>query len=324
MKIPWLSILAALTLTAFDEPAPIREWSVPYPESRPRDPYVAPDGSIFFVGQRSHYVARLDPTTGGMTKYDLNPGAGPHNVIIDSRGMAWYAGNTDAHIGMLNPATGAITRYDMPQADARDPHTLVFDRDENIWFTLQGSNMVGFFDRKSEETTLIPVPTPRSRPYGIVIDSKGTVWLNLFGTNKIASVDPATKTLVEHTLPRDAARTRRIGIDSKDRVWYVDYGAGHVGYFDPAAKTFREWAAPSGAQSRPYAMAIDAQDKVWVVETGIQPNRFARFDPESMTFDRFTPVPSGGGTVRHMVYDAKTQTIWFGADTNTIGRIEVG
>jgi virginiamycin B lyase len=32
-----------------------------------------------------------------------------------------------------------------------------------------------------------------------------------------------------------------------------------------------------------------------------------------------TDVESGGGTVRHMYFDAETNSIWFGADTNTIG-----
>ena len=34
---------------------------MPYEESRPRDPYVAPDGRIWFVGQAGNYVAYLEP-----------------------------------------------------------------------------------------------------------------------------------------------------------------------------------------------------------------------------------------------------------------------
>ena len=29
---------------------------------------------------------------------------------------------------------------------------------------------------------------------------------------------------------------------------------------------------------------------------------------------------SGGGTVRHMVYHSATRTIWFGTDTNQLGK----
>ena len=37
------------------------EWTVPWDDSRPRDPYVAPDGTVWFVGQVGDYVAKLNP-----------------------------------------------------------------------------------------------------------------------------------------------------------------------------------------------------------------------------------------------------------------------
>ena len=50
----------------------ISEWTVPYPDSRPLDPDGAPDGTIWLVGQKSHYVAHFDPDTGEFTKFDLS------------------------------------------------------------------------------------------------------------------------------------------------------------------------------------------------------------------------------------------------------------
>jgi virginiamycin B lyase len=42
----------------------IKEWQVPYEDSRPRDPYVAPDGRVWFCGQLGAYIAVLDPSLG--------------------------------------------------------------------------------------------------------------------------------------------------------------------------------------------------------------------------------------------------------------------
>ena len=105
----------------------ITEWLVPWPDSRPRDPYVAPSGAIWFVGQRADYLAQFDPETEAFSRFDLPPGTGPHNLIVDGDGQVWYAGNRAAHIGKLDPATGAIVEYPMPDPAAGDPHTLVFD-----------------------------------------------------------------------------------------------------------------------------------------------------------------------------------------------------
>ena len=117
MKFFLVALILITPLGLSNDPAPIKEWTITYENSRPRDPFVAPDGSIFFVGQRTHYIGHLNPTTGEIKKYDLAGRAGPHNVIVDSKGMARYAGNTDSHIGMLNPANGEITRYEYDRTD---------------------------------------------------------------------------------------------------------------------------------------------------------------------------------------------------------------
>lgn len=319
--------LAAATLITITSPAVasemqnlvIDEWSVPFENSRPRDPAVAADGRVWFVGQTADYVGWLDPERGEFGRHPLPDGAGPHNLIIDDDGFIWYAGNRDSHIGRMDPASGEIERIDMPETRARDPHTLVFNHDGDIWFTLQGANLVGLLDTDSREVSLIEVPTPRARPYGIVVDENNRPWLNLLGTNKLATVDPQTHELTEIETPRADARTRRIAT-TESGIWYVDWAEGRLGRFDRKTESFDEWLLPSGEDSRPYAMAVDAEGRVWAFETGISPNRLVGFDPETGEFFASATVPSGGGTVRHAVYHAETNSIWFGTDTNTIGR----
>src|SRR6516225_376934 len=49
----------------------IREYTVPTPNSRPHDPAVAPDGSLWFTGQGANKIGRLDPGTGTFKEYAL-------------------------------------------------------------------------------------------------------------------------------------------------------------------------------------------------------------------------------------------------------------
>ncbi|MDR8391227.1 hypothetical protein NC796_08765 [Aliifodinibius sp. S!AR15-10] len=300
----------------------ISEWQVPWENSRPRDPYVAPDGDIWFVGQRSHYVGEFDPETEEFRKIDLEDGAGPHTVVVDDNGFPWYAGNRANHIGKVNPETGEITKYMMPDDNsARDPHTIAFNEDGNMWFTSQGANSVGFFNVETGEPTIIPVETPRARPYGIIMDQNmEQPWIALFGTNKLATVDPETMELTEIELPNADSRPRRLAQTSDGTIWYGDYSRGYVGMYDPADGSFQEWPLPSGTSSRPYAVTVDDQDHFWVVETGVDPNMFVGFDTKSKEFVSSTEIESGGGTVRHMVFDEETNSIWFGTDTNYLGR----
>jgi virginiamycin B lyase len=312
----------AVSSCVVEEPDPeIREWTVPYARSRPRDPYVDDQGRVWFVGQTADYAAYLRPETGEFTRFDLADGAGPHNIIVDA--YAWYSGNTASHIGRVDRETGSITRYPMPDAAARDPHTLVFDQKGAIWFTVQSGNFVGRLIKESGEVALRRPPTSNARPYGIALDSTGRPWFVEFGVNKIGSIDAETLAIREFTIPQSGARPRRIGITSDDVIWYVDYARGYLGRFDPAAERFTERLLPGGAGSRPYGMAVDHRDRIWCAETGRSPNRLVSFDPERGEFVDNLAVPSGGGVIRHMYFHPPSREVWFGTDVNTIGRVRL-
>src|SRR5688572_16418797 len=163
-----------------------RQWTVEW-GGRPRDPYVAPNGMIFFVGQAGNYIASLDQKTGAFRKYELDPNTYPHTQIVDKDGTIWYAGNRAAHIGKIDPTTGKITKYVMPDSTPRDPHTMVFDGKGNIWFTAQSAAYVGRLNMASGKIDLVKF-APRTNPYGIIIDKDGRPWFDLFGTNKIGTV----------------------------------------------------------------------------------------------------------------------------------------
>ncbi|MEW5918614.1 MAG: lyase, partial [Gemmatimonadota bacterium] len=304
-----LSFAAIAASTAFGQgaPIPLQEFEVPWGrQGRPRDPAVAPDGSIFFVGQAGtaptgNYIARLNPSTGEFKKYELDPGTNPHNCIVDAQGFVWYAGNRNGTIGKLDPKTGGITRFPVPDSTVRDPHTMIFDKQGNIWFTAQQSNAIGHLDVKTGKFRLVKPPLPEGRrstnPYGIVLDSKGTPWVNLFATNMIASVDPKTFELTTYRLAHEGTRNRRIAITSDDKIFYADYSRGYLGKLDPATKKVTEWLLPGGEKSLPYGMTSDDQDRIWVAETGVQPNRLVGFDPKTEKFFSITDIPGERNTV---------------------------
>ncbi len=308
---------------ATSKPVDIKEWPVPWDQTRPRDPYLDRQNRVWFVGQSGDYLAVLDPAVGQFHQFKLDPGTGPHNLIVDDEGQVWYAGNRAAHIGKLDPATGTITKYPMPDPKATDPHTLVFGKSREIWFTVQQGNFVGHFDMETGRVQLMPLPTPHARPYGIVTDAAHSPWFTEFGTNKLGTVDQETKTVREIPLSRNDARPRRLGVTSYGVIWYVDYAGGFLGSYNPQTDHRQEWPVPGGPEAKPYGMSVDEKDRIWFVETGSHHNRLIGFDTRTHTVISLTDIPSGGGTVRHMVYHQPTRSIWFGTDANTIGRAKV-
>lgn len=321
VSLGWLAAaLTAMVPMAQAEPAfEIKEWKVPYEDSLPRDPWVGGQDRIWFVGQVGNYVGSLKPSTGEFKRYDLPKGAGPHTVISNEKGV-WYAGNRANHIGLLDPVNGKIEKIAIPGMSDGDPHTMDFTDSGNIWFTMQHSNQIGYLDTQTRKITLHKVPTSGARPYGLIVHNNQP-WVALFGTNKLATIENGK--VKEITLPREDSRPRRLAVTSDGNVWYGDYAGGYLGRYNPKSGKISEWKMPSGDDALPYALATDNQGRIWFVETGIMPNRFVGFDPSTQKFTKPVDIPSGGRTVRHMVFDPKEKAIWFGTDTNTIGKAVV-
>ena len=292
-------LIIAIVAVAAEQQVAIKEYEVPTPQSRPHDPAVAPDGSLWYTGQQANKLGRLDPATGQFKEYPLKtPGSGPHGLTADRDGNIWFTAISKGYVGKLDPKSGAITEYKMPDPHANDPHTPVFDQSGILWFTLEESGYVGRLDPKSGEVKVKKVPTQHAVPYGIVVTSKGVPVFCEFGTNKLASIDTQTMAITEYVLPQ-GARPRRLAVAKDDTIYYSDYGRGYLGHYDLTTKKVEEWGSPGGAGSHPYGITITPDGTVWYSESGVKPNTLVRFDPQTKKFST-TAIPSGGGVVRNM------------------------
>jgi virginiamycin B lyase len=280
----------------------IHEYDVPTPKSRPHDPALAPDGSLWYTGQGANKLGRLHPKTGVFKEYALKTAnSGPHGLVADKDGNIWFTAISGGYVGELDPKTGEIAEYRSEGGTRIDPHTPVFDHDGILWFTNEDTNYIGRLDPKTGKMSLTMVPTAHAVPYGIVILKNNTPFFCEFGSNKLASIEPGTMKIREYTLPAADARPRRIALAPDSTVYYTDYARGYLGHFDPSAgKLLKEWPSPSGAESEPYGVAVTNDGEVWYSESGVKPNTLVRFDPKSESFSS-KAIPSGGGTVRNMV-----------------------
>ena len=171
----------------------IQEYEVPTPKSRPHDPALAPDGSLWYTGQGANKLGRLDPKTGEFKEYPLKtPNSGPHGLVADKDGNIWFTAISGGYVGRLDPKTSEISEYRPDDGTEIDPHTPVFDRNGVLWFTNEQTNYIGRLDPKTGKMILTKVPTSHAVPYGIVILQNNTPLFCEFGTNKLASIDPNT------------------------------------------------------------------------------------------------------------------------------------
>ena len=300
----------------------IKQFPVLMIGSRPHDPLATRDGFIWYTGQLTNKLGRVDPKTGLVREYTLKtPHTGPHGLVEDRDGNIWFTGNHAALMGKLDPKTGEVTEYKMPDPKVKDPHSLSIAPDGMVWFTAQQSNAVGRVDPKTGEVKLVQAPTPRSRPYGILINSKGTPVFCLFGTNKLATIDPKTMEIKEYALPNPASRPRRIAITPDDAVWYADFSRGYLGRLDLATGEHTEWPSPSGPNSQPYGIVF-AKGALWYNESFAKPNTIVRFDPKTETFQSWA-IPGGGDIVRKVDVTPDGNPVTANSLANQVGLVEV-
>ena len=318
-----LAGITAATSPTVADTVDIREWLVPWEESAPTDAWVDAGGRVWFVGSRGDYVANFSQQTGEFNRYDLRKGAAPAALLIDENRSLWFASNRRRYIGILNPGTGRITEVEMPDRKAKELRSLAFDRNGDVWFTAEDGNLIGMIDADNMEVALIPLGGRNARPFGIAIDSANIPWVAASGRNALFRIDPVTLSAEEIPIPDEKSRPRRIVITSDDQVWYTDHELGALGRYDARTQQFTRWSMPGGENSRPYGMAADRNDRIWIVETGSTPNRLVGFDTGLGSFLTETDIPSGAGSVSHLHYVEAAGEIWFGTETNYIGRAKI-
>lgn len=327
MKIKTLMILLLIlvipALEAAADTVDIREWLVPWENSGPTGATVDAGGRVWFVGENDHYVANFSPDTGEFNRYDLRKGTAPTALVVDANRTIWFSSSKRRHIGSLNPSTGRIVEFAMPDKKAKDPMSIALDQSGDIWFTVESSNFIGRLNTTDGDVDLIPLPTKKVRPHGIVLSRDGSVWAAAAGQNLLLRVSQPGMSITEIRTPNENSRFRRIVATSDNKIWYADYELGNLGRYNPQNGEFTEWALPGGSDSRPHGMAVDKNDRIWIVETGREPNTLIGFDTETESFLTQTDIPSGAGSVSHMHYYEAAGEIWFATETNYIGRAKV-
>ena len=251
--------------------------------SGPHDVAPAPDGTVWYTGQGSGDLGRLDPATGNVERIALGSGARPHGVIVGPDGAPWITDGGLNAIVRVDPATKRIDRFNLPSNRANaNLNTAAFDAQGKLWFTGQGG-VYGRVDPNTRQVDIFDAPKGRG-PYGIAATPNGAIWFVSLAGNYLARIDTSSGRATVVELPTAAQGARRVWADSRGRLWVAEWNAGQVAMHDPSNGSSREWRLP-GNQPQAYAVYVDDADKVWLTDFGS--NSLVRFDPDNERFESY-------------------------------------
>ena len=181
----------------------------------------APDGNLWFTEQFDDKVGVFDLRTRTATEFDVPRGTLPHNAIVGPDGNLWFTGLAD-NIGTFDFSTGTAMVFHEGISPGSEPHVSVTDPfDDNfIWFTEQGADRLGRFDRRARRTTEFNL-ADGSHPHGMILD-------------------PTNNTLLwaEQGKP-SARRTRHVAPDCDPRRFRRSVPAHRASFRRTAGRTIR-------------------------------------------------------------------------------------
>jgi virginiamycin B lyase len=305
-----LALLCAPILQPAQPAGAVEVQYFPVPEGdHPHDVAPAPDGTVWYTGQRAGVLGRLDPKTGQVERIPLGEGSAPHGVVVGPDGAPYVTDSGLNAIVRVDPATKAVKTWPLPKERANaNLNTPAFDGKGRIWFTGQA----GIYGRLDPGTGTMEVwDAPKGRgPYGIDATPDGEIYYVSLAGSFLGKPDLETgeTTAIEPTT--SGAGPRRVWSDSKGQLWVSEWNAGNLSVYDPAAKTWRVFRLP-GAAPHAYAVFVDDKDKVWVSDFAA--NAILKFDPETETFDSF-PSDKPEAAVRQML--GRPGEMW-GAESGT-------
>lgn len=263
----------------------------------PHDVAVAPDGTVWYSGQKSGVAGHLDPATGRIERIPLGNNSAPHGVIIGPDGAPWFTDGGQNAIVRVDPATKEVRVWPLPpeRMPSVNLNTAAFDREGRIWFTGQ-NGVYGRLDPQSGDMQVWDAPKGRG-PYGITATPGGDIWYVSLAGSYLANLDLRTGKATVHNPPTPNQGARRVWSDSKGKLWLSEWNSGNVSVYDPASNTWRQWKLP-GEKPRTYSVWVDPDDKIWLTEWSS--NAVVRFDPETETFESF-PSDRPNANVRQML-----------------------
>src|SRR5512146_1209347 len=80
----------------------------------PHDVAPAPDGTVWYTGQRAGVLGRLDPKTGNVDRIKLGEESAPHGVVIGPDGAAWVTDGGLNAILRVDTNTREVKRWPLP------------------------------------------------------------------------------------------------------------------------------------------------------------------------------------------------------------------
>jgi streptogramin lyase len=176
----------------------------------------------------------------------------PNHAKVD--GKVWLQDAGTYAIFRLDPVTGKFERFKPFPDPSPNVYDISPDEQNNLYFTVFGSDKVGRIDARSREISIYQTPTPNSNPRRGALDSQGRFWFGEWGSSKIGMFDTKTSTFKEWTPPTPWSFPYVVIGDKNGEVWGGSTMTDRVMRLDSRTGQFTEYLMPRDTNIRGVAL----------------------------------------------------------------------
>lgn len=252
----------------------------------------------------------------------------------DSKGMIWFPSGQAGSLGRLDPRTGDVQSWKVPlepTAKGEEPplHDIMIDKDDNVWLSGGGKNVILKFDTQKLQFSKWDVPQDYGlKPHTGELDRDGNYWVTMQtgkpGKGWVVKLDPRNGKITGYATK--AAYPYPYGpepyglvIDKKGMVWFTELFGGKVGRIDPSTGEMAEYSTPI-TDAGPRRLALDSKGNLWFTECFV--GKIGKLDPTTMKFTDYDLGVAGGGFPYSIRIDKRDQ-VWFSMNSNnSIGKLD--
>jgi virginiamycin B lyase len=196
--------------------AEVQYFNVPQGD-HPHDVAPAPDGTVWYTGQRAGVLGRLDPNTGQVERIPLGQGSAPHGVIIGPDGAIYYVSLAGSFLGKPDLDSGETSVIE-PQTPKAGTRRVWSDSKGRLWVSEWNAGNLSVYDPASQTWEVYKLPGDSPHAYAVYVDGKDKVWVSDFGANAILQFDPETKNFASFPSDMPDAAVRQLN-GRQGEVW---------------------------------------------------------------------------------------------------------
>jgi streptogramin lyase len=337
------------------------EWAMPA-GTYMHDIAVGPDGLIYGASATDNNIWRLNPETNERESLDhvkpagnslVGDALGLHTVLPDPGGESmWFTYAQGNIISRYDIYSDTMKVWNLSYFDGIYPHTIRFDKDGQIWFTITLTNQLGTINPLTDELEVLDLPTRswlqtiyawppmaavvaeiqrrtsfslvferelRPIAYGIDVTPDNKVWFSQYNNRRIGYYDKFEDEFTMVDTPFGGPR--RFRTDSKGNLWIPAFTDGRIYKYEPDIEKFTGYDLPTGASDSVYAVAVDPyDDTVW--GCGSNSDTMLHFDPVTEEFTTYR-FPSLVTFCREISFDAEGN-VWTSYSNSPTVSIEGG